>query len=711
MAKRNSAKSGTIEKTKLKTDHISNDESGRNGNDAIESKNGKTKSLSKEESLKALRIMYTARSVDNKAMRLLRQGKTFFHIAGAGHEAIQVAAGLALDPKIDWLFPYYRDLAVALCAGVTPKDFFYQCFAKEDDPSTGGKQLSCHWGLPNINMPTQSSPTGTQFLQAVGTALASVKEGKHNVTYVSSGEGTTSQGEFHEAVNWASREKLPVLFVIENNKYAISVHVGSQSGGKGHSIAEMMGGFANLHRRKIDGTNYIESYNAVQEAVEYIKSGKGPALIEAEVVRLLSHSSSDDQKKYRDLKELEEEARHDPVEKFSKELIKSGFITKEEFEKLKKEVEKEVDEDADEASHGRDPKPEQAAEHIFDESGLKDTFEYETSVPSGKPVVMVDAINHALHEEMERNKNIYVFGEDVADKKGGVFTATKGLSTKFGNERVFNSPLAEASIIGVATGMSLAGLKPVIEIQFGDYIWPAFMQFKSEVSTMRYRSNNGWSSPIVARVAVGGYIHGGLYHSQNIESIFAHVPGIYIAYPSNAADAKGLLKTAIRLNDPVLFCEHKGLYRQSFATSSSPDSSYLVPFGKAKVVREGEDITVVSYGVSMWDSVFAAKKLEDEGYSVEVIDIRTIIPLDEETIFNSVKKTGKAIVIHEDTFTAGFGAEIAARISDNCFQYLDGPVKRIAALDSHIPYSPILENTVLPNREKIYKGIKELLKF
>ncbi len=400
-----------------------------------------------------------------------------------------------------------------------------------------------------------------------------------------------------------------------------------------------------------------------------------------------------------------------PIEKLSKELIDSGKLTKDEYLKLKKDFEEQVDLAAGEAFKGTDPIPENAAEHIFDESGLKESFEYEKSIPSGKSIVMVDAINHALHEEMQRNKNIYVFGEDVADKKGGVFTATKGLSTKFGLGRVFNSPLAEASIVGVATGMSLTGLKPVVEIQFGDYIWPAFMQFKSEVATFRYRSDNHWISPVVTRVAVGGYIHGGLYHSQNIESIFAHVPGLYIAYPSNAADAKGLLKTACRINDPVVFCEHKGLYRQSFAMAPEPDENYLVPFGKAKVLREGEDITVVSYGVSLWDSFMASKKLEEEGYSVEIIDLRTIIPLDEETIFNSVKKTNKVIVIHEDTFTAGFGAEIAARIADSCFQYLDGPVKRIAAKDSHVPYSPILENTVLPNREQIYKGIKELIKF
>lgn len=673
--------------------------------------NSENHSLPKEELMNVYRLMYLSRQIDNKAMNLLKQGKTFFHIAGAGHEAIQAALSHFINPTHDWLFPYYRDLTLILGAGVTPYEFFLQCLAKADDPAAGARQLPCHWGSPRINLPSQSSPTGTQFLQAVGAALALVKKGINAVSYVSSGEGTTSQGEFHEAVNWASREKLPVLFVIQNNKFAISVPVESQSGGANNSIAEMMGGYANLLRLKVDGTNFFTSYNAIKEAFEYIKSGNGPVLIEADVVRLMSHSSSDDQKKYRDPAELAEDEKRCPVNQFNNYLLENRIATTEELNEIKIEVDKDLNDAADKAAAAPDPNPEKADSHIYDESGFKDSFDYENTKPEGKPIVMVDAINHALHEEMDRNPDMYIFGEDIADGKGGVFTATKGLSNKFGKERVFNSPLAEASIMGVATGMALVGLKPVVEIQFGDYIWPAFMQMKDELATFRYRSNNTWVTPVVTRVAVGGYIHGGLYHSQNIEAIFAHVPGIYIAYPSNSADAKGLLKTAIRLNDPVLFCEHKGLYRQSFSTTPEPDENYLVPFGKAKVVREGNDITVVTYGASVWDSVIAAKKLEEEGYSVEVIDIRTIIPLDEETIFNSVKKTNKAIVIHEDTLTAGFGAEISARISEKCFTYLDGPIKRVAAKDSHIPYAPILENAVLPSREQIYNEIKKLILF
>lgn len=665
--------------------------------------------FSKDELIFALKMMLNARTVDNKALNLLRQGKTFFHIAAAGHEAVQVAIGMQLNPNKDWLFPYYRDIATVLTAGFTPEEVFLGTFGKATDPSSGGRQLPVHWGTSKLNIPSQSSPTGTQFLQAVGVALANVKKGNRDISYVSSGEGTTSQGEFHEAVNWASREKLPVLFVIQNNKYAISVKVSNQSGGKDNSISEMMSGYHNLFRAKIDGTDFFESYNKVYEAVEYIKSGKGPALIEAEVVRLASHSSSDDQKKYRDKKELDEESKKCPIERFAQILISKKIITQEEYDQLKDKVNNEINEAAEKAAKAPDPKPGDAVKYVFDESGYKENLIYESSIPSGNKIVMVDAINHALHEEMEKNPDMIIFGEDIEDAKGGVFTATKGLSTRFTKKRVFNSPLAEASILGVAIGSSLAGFKSVVEIQFGDYIWPAFMQIKNELAPMRYRSNNTWASPVVVRVAVGGYIHGGLCHSQNIEAFFSHIPGIFIAYPSNASDAKGLLKTACRINDPVIFCEHKGLYRQSYAITPEPDENFLIPFGKAKVVKEGNDITVISWGASLHDSLIAAKKLQNEEHSVEVIDLRTIIPLDEETIYRSVKKTNKVIIIHEDTLTAGFGAEIASRIAENCFQYLDAPIKRIAAKDAHIPYAPILENEILPSRDEIYRGIKELL--
>lgn len=684
----------------------------------INKKNGKAPTgkidhfggMTKEELMNILRLMSLGRQMDNKIMNLFRQGKIFFHIAGSGHEATQVAFGLAMKPKKDWAFPYYRDMAFMLALGTKIEDVFLASMGKADDPMTGGRQMPCHYGSKELNVPTQSSPTGTQFLQAVGVALSARKRGEDAVVYVSGGEGTTSEGEFYEAVNWASREKLPVVFVIQNNKWAISVPVENQNSGRNHSVVEMMKGHENLLRMEVDGTDFLKVNAVAQSAFKYARQGKGPALIEAHVVRLLSHSSSDDQKKYRPLDSLEEDLKRDPIEIFSRKLIEKGILTELAYEEFKKEIKNHVDEAADWALKQEDPKPETAVKYVLDESGKRDKLEYEKGKTDGKPVVMVDAINHALREEMERNDKIYVFGEDVADKKGGVFTATKGLSTQFGNDRVFNSPLAEASIMGVAIGMSLTGLKPCVEIQFGDYIWPAFMQMRDELVTYRYRSNNLFEAPVVTRVAVGGYIRGGLFHSQNIEGFYSHMPGILIAYPSNAADAKGLLKTSLRLNDPVLFLEHKGLYRQSHSTAPEPSTDYLLPFGKAKVVKEGSDLTIITWGAIVHEAKFAVKKVEEEeGCSIEVIDIRTINPLDEETIYNSIRKTGKAIIMHEDTLTAGFGAEIAARISANCFESLDGPVMRVGAKDTPIPYHPNLENYILPTRNNIVESIRQII--
>lgn len=683
-------------------------------NKTIDAPTGKTDSyggLGKEDLLNALRLMYLSRQIDHKIMNLIKQGKAFFHIAGGGHEAVQIAFGLNMQKKVDWAFPYYRDLGFMIGLGIKPDEIFLQALAKETDLMTGGRQMPCHWASKEFNVPTQSSPTGSQFLQAVGVALANKRKGINSVVYVSSGEGTTSQGEFHEAINWASREKLPVVFVIQNNNWAISVPVENQSGGKNNSVLEMMKGYDNLLRLNLDGTDFLAANAVAQSAFKHARMGKGPALIEAKVVRLFSHSSSDDQKKYRSKESLEEDLKKDPIDYFSNLLIKKGVLTDLAFTELKKEVDAHISDSADWALKQPDPKAETAELYVYDESGKKEKLEYNKSEKSGSSIVMVDAINHALHEEMKINDKLYVFGEDVADKKGGVFTSTKGLSTHFGDDRVFNSPLAEASILGVAIGLGLAGLKPCCEIQFGDYIYPAMSQIRDELVMYRYRSNNLFESPVVIRVAVGGYIHGGLYHSQNIEAFFAHMPGLLIAYPSNAADAKGLLKTALRINDPVLFLEHKGLYRQSYAMAPEPDENYLLPFGKANIVKEGNDLTIITYGAMVHESAFAMKKLEDEGYSIELIDLRTITPLDENTILNSVKKTGKVVIIHEDTLTGGFGAEISARIAEKVFEFLDAPVKRIAAKDTPIPYHPNLEYAILPTRNKIYTELKELLKY
>lgn len=665
--------------------------------------------MSRDELYRSLKLMYLSREIDKKCLNLLKQGKSFFHIAGAGHEAPQVACALSMKPGIDWAFPYYRDLAFMLSMGINPEEIFLSLLAKADDPMSGGRQMPCHWGYRDLNIPTQSSPTGTQFLQAVGTALANKKKGIEAVTYVSSGEGTTSQGEFHEAVNWASREKLPVVFLVQNNRYAISVPVENQCGGKNASVSEMMKGYDNLLRLRVNGSNFMLCYRAAQAAFRRARQLKGPALIEADVVRLMSHSSSDDQKKYRISEEIQSDFEKCPISQFSAYLIQKKIITASDYEQMKTETEASVEAAAAKAMKAKDPEASSALRYVTELMSNPPKMEYESTTPDGKKIVMVDAVNHALHEEMAINDRMYIFGEDIADGKGGVFSATKGLSTNYGNSRVFNSPLAEASIAGVAAGMALAGLKPVVEIQFGDYIWPAFMQIRDEIATYRYRSNNKWQAPVVIRVAVGGYIHGGLFHSQNIEGFFTHIPGLLVAYPSNAADAKGLLKTAIRLNDPVMFLEHKGLYRQSYSSSSEPDKDYLVEFGKAKNVRAGNDLSVITYGAMVHEAGFAASRLAQEGYSVEIIDLRTLIPLDEEAIYESVRKCGKAAVIHEDMLTGGFGGEIAALISENCFRYLDAPVRRIAAADAHIPYHPALENQVLPGRERIYRELKELL--
>lgn len=674
--------------------------------DVAISKTDKNKNL-----IETFKIMTKSRFADTKIMNLLKQGKTFFHMSPAGHEAIQIACALEIEKGKDWAFPYYRDLSFMVAIEENLDNIFMHMLGKKDDPMSGGRQMPCHWASNELNIPSQSSPTGTQYLQAVGTALSAKLNETGAVTYVSSGEGTTSQGEFHEAVNWASREKLPVIFVIQNNKLAISVPVKHQSGGEDSSIARMMSGFDSLLRLEIDGTDFEESEKAVKEAFKHARAGKGPVLIEAHVVRLGSHSSSDDQRKYRTKESIEADKAKDPLKLLTDKIISQSILSDAQIEKINTEMKSEVEKSADMALTLDEPTGEGVDRYVLDESGLRESLEYEKSTPSGKPIVLVDAINHALEEELERNEKIILFGEDVVDYKGGVFTATKGLSTKFGNKRVFNSPLAEASIAGVGFGLALTGMKPLAEIQFGDYIWPAFMQIRNELAPIRYRSNNKFSAPMVFRVPVGGYIHGGPYHSQNIEGFFAHIPGLLIAYPSNAADAKGLLKTALRLNDPVIFLEHKGLYRQSYASSPEPDSDYLLPFGKANIVTEGEDLSIITYGAMVHESNFAVRRLKEEGYSVEIIDIRTMNPLDEETIFASIKKTGKAIVVHEDTITAGFGAEISARITDNCFEYLDGPVKRIAGKDAFIPYHPNLENEILPTRDKIYDALKELLNY
>jgi 2-oxoisovalerate dehydrogenase E1 component len=655
------------------------------------------------------RNLLLTRQMDQKMLTMLKQGKSFFHIGCSGHEAVQTAFAYAMQPGYDWAYPYYRDLAFVLQYGVTIEEVFLNFLARAEDPSSGGRQMSNHYGHRKQRIVTQSSPTGTQYLQAVGCALGAKKEGKDEVVYVSSGEGTTSQGDFHEALNWATRDKLPVIFLIQNNKYAISVPVEDQLAGS--SIYKIGSGYQGLNRFKVDGTDFFKSYDVALKAVELARSAKGPSLIEADTIRLLPHSSSDSQIKYRSKEELENDQKNDPIPKFETYLLHENILTEKEIESLKIQIKKEIDLAAEAMDKMAHPDPQTVEHYLFAPEDKNTDLKYGSGPHSGEKTVLVDAINHALKEEMARDDKVILFGQDVADGKGGVFTATSGISTMFGQERCFNAPLAESSIVGVATGLAVRGLKPVVEIQFGDYIWTAMMQIRNELSTIRWRSNNNWSSPVIIRVPVGGYIHGGLCHSQNIEAFFSHIPGLKIVYPCQADDAKGLLKTAIRGNDPVIFLEHKGLYRQSYAAAPEPDENYLVPIGSGIVRREGTDATVITYGALVQKSMEAARLLANDGYDIEVLDIRTIAPLDTELILNSVKKTNKVLVTHEDSQFQGFGAEIAAQIAEFSFEHLDAPVQRLGGKDIPIGFSPVLEDHTLPQNKDVLEKLKVLLEY
>ncbi|MEE2858169.1 MAG: dehydrogenase E1 component subunit alpha/beta [Candidatus Neomarinimicrobiota bacterium] len=664
----------------------------------------KHKGFSKKELLNVFSNMVISRYLDEKQLILLKQGKGYFHIGGSGHEAAGMAAAMSLKPGIDYAYPYYRDQAFCLGLGMTSREHLLSFLAKEDDPSSGGRQMPQHFGHRELNIVSQSSPTGTQYLQATGAGFSLLRNKENAVVYVSSGEGTTSQGDYHEALNWASREKSPVIFHIQDNHYAISVPIQDQTSGS--SVYNISSGYENLARFNVDGTNFFETYMAFTKAVDRARQGKGPSLIVSDVVRLLPHSSSDDQRKYRSEEELKNDLERDPLLVFESSCVNAGIIKKNEFEKLKIQLKKQVDEDAEWAELKNDPVSLDYVKNLFSSSNVNHANNL--NVKSKEKIVMVDAINHALDEELMHNEKMIVYGQDVADGKGGVFTATRGLSSKHGEERVFNSPLAESSIIGTAIGMATLGYKPVIEIQFGDYIWYGMMQIRNELATMRYRSNGKWSCPIVMRVPVGGYIHGSLCHSQSIDGFFTHLPGIYIAYPSNAQDAKGLLKMACRMDDPVMFLEHKGLYRQGFASSLEPDENYLLPFGKAFLVKEGNDLSIVTWGALVQKSIEAIRNV---GASADIIDLRTLFPLDMETILKSIEKTNRVIIIHEDNMVNGFGAEISAKIVSEGFEHLDAPIKRIASVDAPIAYSSVLEDELLVQTSWIEEGIREILNY
>ncbi|MHB1096927.1 MAG: alpha-ketoacid dehydrogenase subunit alpha/beta [Gemmatimonadaceae bacterium] len=689
--------------------------------------------LTRDQLLAAYRTMLLSRRIDDKEIQLKRQNKIFFQISGAGHEAVLTAAGFAFKAGHDWFYTYYRDRALCLQLGMTAAEMLYSAVGAAADPNSGGRQMPSHWGLKKANIVSAASPTGTQFLQGVGAAEGSMRAKLLGITdgfpgdevaFVSTGDGTTSQGEFWESLNTASNLKLPVVYLVEDNGYAISVPVEVNTAGG--SISKLVSSFPDLYIQEVDGCDFIASLDAMKKAVAYARARKGPALVHAHVIRPYSHSLSDDEVLYKPKEERAAEAMRDPIVTFPKWLVAEGHATEADIAAIVESVDAEVQAATDDALEQPQPAPETAMWALYspDVDPTSAAFDTEDAPQfTGAPTTMVDLINTAMRDEMRRDPRILVFGEDVADVsreqylgkvkgKGGVFKATHGLQTEFGGARVFNSPLAEANIIGRAIGLAHRGFKPVVEIQFFDYIWTAYMQLRDEMATMRWRSNNAFASPVVVRTTYGGYIRGAIYHSQTGASLFTHCPGLRVVCPSTALDANGLLRTAIRCDDPVIFLEHKHLYRQTYNKGQNPGPDYMIPFGKAKVLREGTDVTVVTYGATVQRALAAANQAADAGGpSVEVIDLRTLSPWDQEAVYASVRKTGRVIVAYEDSISWGYGAEIAARIADECFAWLDAPVRRVASQDVWVGYAPQLEDAILPQTGDFLNAYLEIVKY
>ncbi len=688
--------------------------------------------LSPQQLVAAYRNMLLSRRLDDKEVQLKNQNKIFFQISGAGHEAVLTAAGMILKPAYDWFYTYYRDRALCLELGVTPAEMLYEAAGAAIDPASGGRQMPSHWGHKAYNIVSASSPTGTQFLQGVGSAEATLRAKQLNiaegfesdeVVFISTGEGQTSEGEFWESLNTATNLKLPAVYLVEDNGYAISVPVEVNTAGG--SISKLVRSFPGLYVEEVDGCDLLASYDAMHRAVDYARQRKGPALVHAHVIRPYSHSLSDDEKLYRPPDERAADAARDPVTQFPQWLVSEGHATDDEIKQIQKEVDSIVLAATDDALAQPQPSPDTVYFGVYspDVDPTSEQFDTEDDPQfSGDPTTMVDLLNACMRDEMRRDPKILVFGQDVADVsreeyldkvkgKGGVFKVTWRLQKEFGSARVYNSPLAEANIIGRAIGLAVRGFKPVVEVQFFDYIWTAYMQLRDELATMRWRSNNNFAAPVVVRTTYGGYIRGAIYHSQTGASIFTHCPGLRVVCPSSALDANGLLRTAIRCEDPVLFLEHKHLYRQTYNKSAYPGPNFMIPFGKAKVVREGSDVTVITYGATVQRAITAANAVADNGISVEIIDLRTLSPWDRETVFASVKKNSRVIVAYEDSKSWGVGAEISASIADECFAWLDAPVMRVASEDTFVGYAPRLEDAILPQVDDFKRAYEEIVKY
>ena len=682
--------------------------------------------LTPEELIRAFRVMHTSRRLDDREIALKRQNRIFFQISGAGHEAVGTAAALCVRVGQDWVYPYYRDRALCLALGVTPHEMLQQAAGAAADPASGGRQMPSHWGNRRLNIVSSSSPTGTQFVQAAGCAEAGRYRNPagDEVTLVSGGDGATSEGEFWEALNIAALKSLPLVFLIEDNGYAISVPVECQTAGG--NISTLVSGFPGLLREEVDGTDFFASYRALRSAFGHARAGRGPALVHAHVVRPYSHSLSDDERLYKTQAEREAEAARDPVVRFPRLLMAEGVLDRHMLQRITHEIDEEVHEATQQALRDDPPAPDSALRHLYSETSDPTSARFGREPEfHGAPMTMVDLINATLREEMRRNPDILVFGEDVADctrernleevkGKGGVFKATAGLQVEFGSRRSFNTPLAEAAIVGRAIGMATRGLKPVAEIQFFDYIWPAMMQIRNELATMRWRSNGSFQAAAILRVPVGGYLNGGsVYHSQCGESIFTHIPGLRVAMPSNALDACGLLRTALRSDDPVMFLEHKRLYREPYNRSPHPGEDFTIPFGRARIVKPGGSLTVVTYGAVVQKAQLAAVQVERHRpeASIEILDLRTLAPYDWQAIRSSVEKTSRVLVAHEDTLAWGYGAEIAARIASELFQRLDAPIARVGALDTWVGYHPRLEAAILPQTETLAAEMERLLAY